>query len=290
MKRYKEYITEKSSYKLTVKDSKELNDFLIHVSENMENEPNLLRSAYARIRKVLFEIKKGNYTKSALSFLLSSIYHFIEGNRNIHDLRLWSEKLMEIDTENYDVLLTIINEYNHILNKKKSELEEQVFNIKSWAFEKEGLEPIGESIVVENHEDYCDFGCGYIRTYLDNNPDINEDEFAEYVTVHNKADRDMGELQDISKEEIERLGKEFKKELKENKIYDYNVTVFGLEYVPELFIKQGYDEKSARIMKKLAIRAFNNKGDEGVIDFLKNSLGVEVFNVRRGKYSFEPYS
>ena len=52
-----------------------------------------------------------------------------------------------------------------------------------------------------SYEDYCDFGCNYISEYLEKNKDIDEDDFAEYVSQHNKADRDMGELQDISKEE-----------------------------------------------------------------------------------------
>lgn len=64
--------------------------------------------------------------------------------------------------------------------------------------------------VTESCDDYCDFGCNYISEYLKKNKDIDEDKFTEYVAQHNKADRDSGELQDISKEEIERLGKEFK--------------------------------------------------------------------------------
>ena len=65
--------------------------------------------------------------------------------------------------------------------------------------------------VTESYEDYCDFGCNYISDYLEKNKDINEDNFSEYIIQHNKADRDMGELQDVSKDEIERLGKEYKK-------------------------------------------------------------------------------
>lgn len=67
-----------------------------------------------------------------------------------------------------------------------------------------------DSFINESYKDYCDFGCNYISEYLEKNKDINKDDFAEYVSQHNKADRDMGELQDVSKEEIERLGKEYK--------------------------------------------------------------------------------
>jgi len=65
---------------------------------------------------------------------------------------------------------------------------------------------------------------------------------------------------------------------------------FGLQNVDQLYKISGFDEGAAKIMKKIAIRTFKNGGDEAVIDFLKKTLGVEVFNVSRGKYSFEPYS
>jgi len=47
--------------------------------------------------------------------------------------------------------------------------------------------------------------------YLDEHPDLETSEFEEYVVVNNRDDRDSGELADISKEEIERLGGEFLK-------------------------------------------------------------------------------
>ena len=206
MKNYTEFVNERRNHKLTINDSQEFGDFLDHVLNNMDNEPNLLRAAYARIQGILSEIRKGNFTKSALSFLFNSIFYFVEGNRKADEIRIWSEKLIKIDPENYDVLLNIISDYNHLLNKYKDKYECNNFNIKAWMFETEGIKPITES-----HEDFCDFGCGYIATYLAENPDIDEDEFGEYVCQHNKADRDMSELQDVCEAEIERLGKEFKK-------------------------------------------------------------------------------
>jgi len=209
MKNYTEFLNERKAHKLTVKDSQELYDFLTHVEENMVEEPNLLRSAYARMQKILFEIRSGNCPKNRLIPFFQAIYWFIEGTdgKRIDELRKRSEKFVEIDASEYDVLLNIIHDYNHLVNRfKNDDFRNQVFNIRSWAFETEGIVPISES-----YEDHCDFGCGYIATYLAENPDIDEEEFGEYVTQHNKADRDAGELQDISEEEIERLGKEFKK-------------------------------------------------------------------------------
>lgn len=272
MKNYTEFINERKKHKLTVKDNQELHDFLYHVLENMDEEPSLLRAAYARIQGILNEIRKGNCPKDRLISFFQSIHLFIEGRRNADEIREWSDKLMSMDSESYDTLLQIIHEYNQLVHKYKNEdFQNQVFNVKAWLFDKDALEQVDENIkteedlteedveelfksgdlpweeqqklkvklptiklseleyddrewkpgdilftdkhylVVENYEDYCDFGCGYIATYLAENPDINAEEFEEYVCAHNKADRDMGELQDISQEEIERLGKEFKK-------------------------------------------------------------------------------
>jgi len=209
MKNYTDFLNERRAHKLNSKDGKELQDFLNHVIENMEEQPNLLRAAYARIQGILNEIRKGNITKGQLSYFFYLIYLFVEDKKNSTNLREWSEKFMRLDIDNYPVLLNIIHDYNQLVQKNKDKYgkinDQQPFNIKAWIFEPEGIEAIKES-----YEDYCDFGCGYIATYLAENPDIDEDEFGEYVTQHNKADRDMGELQDVSEEEIERLGKEFK--------------------------------------------------------------------------------
>jgi len=339
MKKYTEFLNERKAHKLTIEDNKELSDFLNHVLNNMEEEPNLLRSAYARIQKILHEIRSGNCPKNRLIPFFQTILLFIEGSgNNIESLRKRSEMFLSIDSSEYDVLLSIIHDYNHLVNRfKTDEFRNQVFNIRSWAFEIEGLEPyeeideskafednsgvvlnikttykgryiIHKAFVVDDidypvgnpsvrsrqkgeprekyrladklydqfnkirnfdevqmnellneisdkvgfssqktyngdmienviklsdeddvdklidilnsfgsvsesksYEDYCDFGCGYIATYLAENPDIDPEEFEEYVGQHNKADRDSGELQDISEKEIERLGKEFKK-------------------------------------------------------------------------------
>jgi len=272
MKKYTEFLTERRNHKLTVKDNKELSDFLLHVKENMEDQPFLLRSAYARMQNILNEIRKGNVPKKILASFFNTIYMFIEGlYKNSSEMKIWRDKLISTDPEEYDTLLSIINEYNQLLHKNKDDYgkigDGSAFNIRAWMFDPEGIEPVKEALkdddniqrifmsdditdaekeklkyrlprksvkemddsrdwkpgdvmldgstemhylVSESSEEFCDFGCGYISTYLENNPDIDEDEFGEYVCQHNKADRDMGELQDVSKEEIERLGKEFK--------------------------------------------------------------------------------
>lgn len=84
----------------------------------------------------------------------------------------------------------------------------------------EYLEFIGEHFDLEpevvrlamDYEKYCDFGCGFFLEFIKNHPEFNTEEFQEYVIVHNKADRDSGELADIAEFEILRLAEEFAEE------------------------------------------------------------------------------
>ena len=78
--------------------------------------------------------------------------------------------------------------------------------------------------------------------------------------------------------------------INEKLILEFNASIFGLSDIPDLFTRLGYDKSGAGILSKLIRNTFKNSGDQGVIDTLKKSFGVEVFNVSKGKYSFEPYS
>jgi len=64
----------------------------------------------------------------------------------------------------------------------------------------------------EGYEEFCDFGSGHFSKFVKEHPKFNIEEFREYVIVHNKADRDSGELEDIAASEILRLAKEFARE------------------------------------------------------------------------------
>lgn len=61
----------------------------------------------------------------------------------------------------------------------------------------------------KDYEQYCDFGSNAIGAWLGDHPEVDGDDFTDFVEVHNRADRDSGELQDVSKDEIDRLGKQF---------------------------------------------------------------------------------
>ncbi|MBA7686997.1 hypothetical protein ES703_95457 [subsurface metagenome] len=74
-----------------------------------------------------------------------------------------------------------------------------------------GLEPEAVRLAID-YEKYCDYGCGYFLEFLKDHSEFNTIEFQEYVIVHNKADRDSGELADIAEFEIWRLAEEFAKE------------------------------------------------------------------------------
>lgn len=60
-----------------------------------------------------------------------------------------------------------------------------------------------------NYTYYIQSGNGYIGRFLERNPEFNNKGFLDFVCSHNKADRDSGELQDISKHEILRLAYEW---------------------------------------------------------------------------------
>ena len=64
-----------------------------------------------------------------------------------------------------------------------------------------------------DYKKYMDPGCNYISEIIEKNPEIftggEEDEFVEYVIANNRADRDSGELQDVSKEENSQTCKRF---------------------------------------------------------------------------------
>lgn len=64
----------------------------------------------------------------------------------------------------------------------------------------------------ENYEEFCDFGGGHFSKFVEEHPEFESEEFREYVIVHNRADRDSGELEDIAASEILRLAKEFAQE------------------------------------------------------------------------------
>ena len=64
----------------------------------------------------------------------------------------------------------------------------------------------------EGYEEFCDFGSGHFSKFVNEHPEFNIEEFREYVIVHNKADWDSGELEDITAPEILRLAKEFAQE------------------------------------------------------------------------------
>lgn len=293
LKNYNNFLNEEKHFNLDVDDIEQLSDFLIYVKDNLENDPYVLRAAYDRIFNILNLLK--NSDTQNLTNILHIIYNFIEGGLKKDELRRWSEKLYSILPEEYNKLKSIINLYNHIVNKNKDKFgkidDQTIPNIKSWIFEEEGVQEVRENNTIENsklhkiidesiddikkliltneevrreidedgwyigsgigfiapndeeyrikievsnkktidildqkyekfldeskdYEKYCDFGSNYISKYLENNPDINVDDFSEFVSINNRADRDMGELQDVSKEEIERLGKEYKKQKK----------------------------------------------------------------------------
>jgi hypothetical protein len=61
-------------------------------------------------------------------------------------------------------------------------------------------------------EHYTDYGSGSWDKLIGDRPELDTQEFGEYVTEHNRADRDSGELGDIARFELDRLAEEYLQE------------------------------------------------------------------------------
>lgn len=62
---------------------------------------------------------------------------------------------------------------------------------------------------MKNYEYYCKFGGDYITKFFERNPEFDTDEFKQWLSSRNRADRDSGEFQDIAKHEVLRCAAEF---------------------------------------------------------------------------------
>lgn len=60
-----------------------------------------------------------------------------------------------------------------------------------------------------SYEYYCKFGGGYLKKFLERNPEFDSEEFIDFLISRNRADRDSGELQDVAKHEILRVAAEW---------------------------------------------------------------------------------
>lgn len=66
-----------------------------------------------------------------------------------------------------------------------------------------------EEKMCDNYKDFCDFGGGHFSALVKEHPELETEEFRMFLTCHNRGDRDSGELNDIAKEEIDRLARAF---------------------------------------------------------------------------------
>lgn len=110
--------------------------------------------------------------------------------------------------------------------------------------ELEDFIPLERTIVhrkASGYEDYCDFGSGAFNKYLEKHPELDTEEFTDYVIQYNKADRDSGELQDIAMHEIERLAEGFGSELEKTEEERMNDTLlFENEWLTIKETNDGY--------------------------------------------------
>lgn len=60
-----------------------------------------------------------------------------------------------------------------------------------------------------HYEYYNDYGCRYFYDFIAQNPEFDCDAFVAYASVHNRGDRDEGELGDVARHEVLRLAAAF---------------------------------------------------------------------------------
>ena len=138
------------------------------------------------------------------------------------------------------------------------------------------------------YEDYTDFGCNAFGKFLEKNPSFNNESFEEYVGSHNRADRDSGELQDISMEEVQRLAKEFETEQKPQKMNKDAVTTstegaFNPVHDKrrKLSIKDYVKSIHQGILKEEGLDRDIQKDEDSMIEianFIKQSMYSEAFS------------
>jgi hypothetical protein len=68
---------------------------------------------------------------------------------------------------------------------------------------------VGKGQLDQPWERYTDYGSGSWGKLIGDRPELDTQEFHEYVANHNRADRDSGELGDIARFELDRLAEEF---------------------------------------------------------------------------------
>jgi hypothetical protein len=62
---------------------------------------------------------------------------------------------------------------------------------------------------MSSYEYYNDYGNCYIKTFLERNPEFDNDNFLDFLAGKNRGDRDSGELQDVAKHEVLRVAAEW---------------------------------------------------------------------------------
>lgn len=133
-----------------------------------------------------------------------------------------------------------------------------------------------EKFYLNENNEFCDFGCNYISKFVEEHPEYDNESFFEFVASKNLADRDMGELQDISGEEIERLSKEWKplKETIELDSIDKNNIHQAWEYVKSHITK---DDVENMVIKLKASGMSDDNGNFNLYNFAITRLIGNIF-------------
>lgn len=71
-------------------------------------------------------------------------------------------------------------------------------------------------------------------------------------------------------------------------ISESNNSVYTISDISRLFKELNYPDSTINVIMKLIQKQFRYGGDNNVIDFVKNLIGVNLYPVSKGKYLLNP--
>jgi predicted nucleic acid-binding OB-fold protein len=95
----------------------------------------------------------------------------------------------------------------------------------------------------------------------------------------NKTKFEQHILDSLIKEKKQISEEEFNNILKETEI-------FNIDSFKDIFKRVGYDDMSANVLKNMMSQEFKKGGDNAASKFIEKVLGVKIYPISRGKYTF----
>lgn len=132
---------------------------------------------------------------------------------------------------------------------------------------------------IREYEEYCDYGSNSMGKFLKENPKYDNNDFIEYVITNNQADRDSGELNDVSMDEILRLKKEYDKQYSTITESNKPIIYKGLKFVLSVYMEDLHGLNISLIADSKTLDKMGDAVDdwgEAIAKHMKKKMGVDV--------------